>query len=259
MIPKVIHYCWFGGKRKPKLVRECISSWKKILPEYKIVEWNETNSDLTHPFVKFAYSKKKWAFVADYVRLNVLSIHGGIYLDTDMIVLKSLNDLLDNKCFFGAEDLKFISCGIIGCVPNFKFIDECRVRYDEIIFDENFNSFTIPKIISKQFREYNSFNGDFAEIIELNEIKIFPKLYFYSMSIDKKDNNRNYNIYIDNLSYAVHLWSSSWVEYSEFHLLKKGKYLKGFNVVLKTIRKNKKVELVYLKKVLFAFKKSLLW
>ena len=75
MIPKVIHYCWFGNKKKSKLIRDCILSWKYYLPDYEIIEWNERNSDLSIPFVKEAYKLKKWAFVADYIRLKVVVLH----------------------------------------------------------------------------------------------------------------------------------------------------------------------------------------
>ena len=86
MIPKIIHYCWFGGSTKPKLVKDCILSWKIFFPNYEIIEWNEKNSDLNEPFVKAAYNLKKWAFVSDYVRLTKVYEYGGLYLDTDMLI-----------------------------------------------------------------------------------------------------------------------------------------------------------------------------
>ena len=101
MIPKVVQYCWFGGKKKTKLIKDCIKSWKRYLPDYKIIEWNEKNSDLAHPFVIEAYKLKKWAFVSDYIRLKVLYDFGGIYLDTDMMVLKSFES--HRSCKFCGE------------------------------------------------------------------------------------------------------------------------------------------------------------
>lgn len=123
-IPKLIHYCWFGNKKKPQLVEDCISSWKKYLPDYEIIEWNEKNTDLKHTFLKKTYKLKKWAFVADFVRLKVLYEFGGIYLDTDMLMLKSLDSFLDDKCFFGAENETFISAGIIGVIKTPSIIDQ---------------------------------------------------------------------------------------------------------------------------------------
>ena len=97
MIPKVIHYCWFGGKPLPKDVLDCIASWKKYCPEYEIRQWNETNFDLDcHPFVRSAYNAKAWAFVSDYARLKIVFDNGGIYFDTDVELLKNIDFLLSN-------------------------------------------------------------------------------------------------------------------------------------------------------------------
>lgn len=100
MIPKKIHYCWFGRNPLPELARRCIESWKKYCPDYEIIEWNEDNYDINKiPYVKEAYQAKKWAFVTDYVRLDVVNKFGGIYLDTDVELLKSLDSLLKYKAF----------------------------------------------------------------------------------------------------------------------------------------------------------------
>ena len=111
---KKIHYCWFGGKKLPKSVRECIATWKKMLPEYEIKEWNESNFDInTSNFVKEAYENKKWAFVSDYVRIYALYQEGGIYFDTDMKVLKNVSDIVDKDMFLGYEDSGFIGTAVI--------------------------------------------------------------------------------------------------------------------------------------------------
>ena len=104
MIPKKIHYCWFGGNEMPEVVIKCIKSWKEIMPDYEIIRWDESNYDVKKcKFISDAYAEKKWAFVSDYARLDILYDHGGIYLDTDVEVLKSLNDLLDLDGFCGFE------------------------------------------------------------------------------------------------------------------------------------------------------------
>ena len=108
MLPKVIHYCWFGGAKKPKLVRDCIKSWRNHLTDYEIIEWNESNCDLSHPFLNKCFELKKWAFVSDYIRLKVLYENGGIYLDTDMIVIKTFDNLLLKKLFSQSITLKYI-------------------------------------------------------------------------------------------------------------------------------------------------------
>ena len=85
MIPKVIHYCWFGGNPKNEVIEKCIDSWKRYCPDYKIIEWNESNYNIVkHPFMKKAYDAKKWAFVSDYARVDILNQYGGVYLDTDV-------------------------------------------------------------------------------------------------------------------------------------------------------------------------------
>src|SRR5690606_8141901 len=99
MLPKKIHYCWFGKKPIPKILKYCIDSWKTQLPDYQFFLWNEGNTAFDCEFINKAYDDKNWAFVSDYVRLKVVYEYGGIYLDTDMLLLKSLDNFLDNECF----------------------------------------------------------------------------------------------------------------------------------------------------------------
>lgn len=105
MIPKVIHYCWFGGKKKSKLIQKCIKSWHKYCPDYKIIEWNENNYDIsTAPlFVRQAINEKKWAFATDYIRYQIIFENGGIYLDTDVELIRNLDGFLHNLAFFSFE------------------------------------------------------------------------------------------------------------------------------------------------------------
>jgi len=112
MIPKKIHYCWFGRGEKPKLAKKCIDSWKKFCPEYEIIEWNEDNFDVNkNAYTKMCYEQKKYAFLSDYVRLLVVNEHGGIYFDTDVEAVKSFDDLLANKSFIGFETTEFVNTG----------------------------------------------------------------------------------------------------------------------------------------------------
>ena len=108
MIPKKIHYVWVGGKKKPKDIERCIKSWKKNLKEYEIKEWNENNFDInSHPFTKSAYENKKWAYVSDYIRMYALYNEGGIYLDTDNLVLDNLEKFLNDRAFVGFENKNY--------------------------------------------------------------------------------------------------------------------------------------------------------
>lgn len=104
MIPKIIHYCWFGGNEEPEDVKKCIASWRKFLPDYEIRRWDETNYDVNKcQYMADAYKEKKWAFVSDYARIDVVCEYGGIYLDTDVEVIRSFDDLLSEQMFCGFE------------------------------------------------------------------------------------------------------------------------------------------------------------
>jgi hypothetical protein len=258
MIDKIIHYCWFGGNRKPELVRDCIKSWKKHLPDYKIIEWNEKNSDLSHPFVQHAYKMKKWAFVADYVRFTVLYENGGLYLDTDMLVLKPLDFFLKNDCFFGAEDNNYINCAIIGANKNNDLIKKCLLKYDlvDVNKDINWLQFTIPIIITEVFRfEYGYTNGFNNDIVKINNITIYPTIYFYPFPYSCKNDLLNLNKYIRLESYTVHLWVSSWLPHSEFHYIRAREYSKGLRLVFNNLLQGE-INLKYIRKLASSLKQS---
>ena len=113
MIPKKIHYCWFGRGEKPKLAQMCIASWRKYCPDYEIVEWNEDNFDLDYnAYTRYCYDNKKWAFLSDFVRLVVVAEHGGLYFDTDVELLKSPDELLRYGAFYGFENDSNINTGL---------------------------------------------------------------------------------------------------------------------------------------------------
>ena len=112
-IPKVLHYCWFGGAPKPKNIQNCIRSWKKYCPDYEIIEWNEQNFDVSQSlYTRQAYDARRWAFVADYARLKILYEQGGIYMDTDVELLRSLDDLLVYPAFFGFQHNNEVATGL---------------------------------------------------------------------------------------------------------------------------------------------------
>ena len=113
MIPKKIHYCWFGQKEKPKLAKKCIASWKSICPDYEIREWNENNFDLDqYPYLRWCYDTKKWAFLSDLARLIIIEQNGGIYFDTDVELLNRPDELLKYNAFYGFESEKKINTGL---------------------------------------------------------------------------------------------------------------------------------------------------
>lgn len=117
-IPKIIHYCWFGGKTLPKSAVKCINSWKKFFPDYEIKEWNESNFDVNMiPYTKEAYAAKKYAFVSDFVRFWVLHEHGGVYFDTDVEVIRPMVDIIENGAYFGMENKTAINPGLGMAAP----------------------------------------------------------------------------------------------------------------------------------------------
>lgn len=126
MIPKIIHYCWMSKDTFPELIKDCLNSWQKNLSDYKIIEWNSDNFDYNKiAYTKEAMQKKKYAFVSDYVRLYVLYKYGGIYLDSDIKVLKSFNDLLDNKAFTGFESNQRMGVWLLASEKTILFSKKC--------------------------------------------------------------------------------------------------------------------------------------
>lgn len=129
-IPKVIHYCWFGGNPLPEMAIKCIESWKKFCPDYEIVEWNEHNFDINYnEYVKEAYEEKKWAFVSDVARLYALVTQGGIYMDTDVELIKPIDSLLQYEAVSGFESEKRILTGLMGCKKNQELFIELLNSY----------------------------------------------------------------------------------------------------------------------------------
>lgn len=258
MIPKIIHYCWFGNNEKPQLVKDCIKSWNDLLPGYKIIEWNESNTDFTNSFVRNAYKLKKWAFVSDYVRLEKLFEHGGVYLDTDMLLVKNIDDLLEVSMFVGSEDDSIINAAILGVSRNHDFLKMLLMTYDNIKMSKftNIYNITIPKIITNLYRNKYHYKGKFDMIVENKDITIYPKDYFYplpSSSIYKKS---DYKDFLSINSYAVHLWGESWLLPNEFELIKNKKYVVGFKQMFYSFN-HQNNKLKYCKKILSAIKQSL--
>jgi mannosyltransferase OCH1-like enzyme len=253
-IPKKIHYCWFGGKPMPKMLRFCIQSWKKHLPDYEFFCWNENNTSFDCDFVKKAYDLKKWAFVSDYVRLKSVYDYGGIYLDTDILLLKSLNDFLDNTCFFVAEHKKSINPAVFGSEPNNHFIEVCLESYrlDKDAF------IPIPKIVSDNFVDTFHQKRNFEETLILSDIVIYEPIYFYGLPYSKLFDIHNYKDYVAENSYGVHLWHGSWHSYNELVLLRRKEYYPALKKIYSSIFKERKLSAHYFKKVLNAFKDSIL-
>lgn len=204
---KYIHYCWFGGKPLSKLAKKCIKSWQKYLPDYKIILWNEDNCDLNEcQFVKQAYDDKKWAFVADYFRTKALYEYGGIYFDTDMEIVKPIDDLLNNNTFLGVEDSGCVAVGVWYEKHKNSLLTKLLLeKYQNVEFDKNdIFKISIPKIITEELKKlgYKHKNN---EIENINGIVIYPREYFYPLSYD-----RHNNVYTDNTC-MIHYYDATWV------------------------------------------------
>lgn len=187
-IRKVIHYCWFGRGPLPKIAIKCIDSWKKHLPDYSIVRWDENNFDITsNLFAKEAYGQKKFAFVSDYVRLFVLYKYGGIYMDTDVEVVNSLDRFLDNDAFSGFESKRSIPTGIMGAKKGSEIIKTFLDYYENRSFfneDGTFDTKTNVRIItdicvSKGFIPNNKFQI-------FKGLTLYPKTYFCPLEWNNK-------------------------------------------------------------------------
>ena len=189
---KYIHYCWFGGKPLPKLAKKCIKSWKKYLPDYEIIEWNESNVDLEEcPFIKEAYENKKWAFVADYARTVALYKMGGIYFDTDMLIKKPIDFLLENETFLGLEDSFMVNAAVWGEKKAKSYFTTKMLEFYKSQKHFNLNnmfSISIPRIITKFLNE-EGLDHTSNEIQHLKHgITVYPREYFYPLSFNFKDN-----------------------------------------------------------------------
>lgn len=187
MIPKVIHYCWFGGNSLPESAIRCIESWKKYAPNYQIIEWNESNFDFHKcSYIEEAYQAKKWAFVSDYTRFYILYHEGGVYFDTDVELIAPIDDLLDRGPFMGCEqDAKKnlpirINPGLgLASVPKMDFYKEILNFYDKQHFirpDGSLNEHTVVDYTTDLLFKFGLKNE--SGIQHVNNIIIYPKEYF---------------------------------------------------------------------------------
>jgi len=229
MIPKKIHYCWFGGAEKSPLIKRCINTWRKVMPDYEIKEWNEKNFDIDSvPFVKEAYQARKWAFVADYVRLHAMHEEGGIYMDTDVKVMRKFDTFLKYSFFTcqeshpdimpegavtedGQRNPEFqyvkgigLCSAVMGAEKGNIFLQNCLEKYNSMHFEkEHQEDFVIVNIIAVQLEKFGyRYILDRTQILPGN-IAIFKPNVFAGLSTLTHD------------SYAIHLYNGSWVESSK--------------------------------------------
>lgn len=180
-IPKIIHYCWFGKNPLPEFAVKCITSWEKFLPDYEIKEWNEENYDVRKiPYTAQAYDAKKYAFVSDYVRFDILYQYGGLYFDTDVEVIKSLDEILKRGSFAGVESAGALNAGLglasPATSPIYKEILDSYKNSSFIKDDGSMDLTTVVTRVSDIFKKHEF--TDKNEIQKVEEITVYPSDYF---------------------------------------------------------------------------------
>lgn len=207
MIPKIIHYCWFGGKPLPELAQKCIASWKKFLPDYEIKEWNENNYDVRKiPYTAQAYDAKKYAFVSDYARFDILYQYGGVYFDTDVEVIKPMDDILANGAFMGLESAGNIASGLGIAAESgmriYKEIIDSYVQENFVNDDGSLNIKTVVIRVSDIFRQYGFTNDDKLQCC--SGVKIYPIDFFCPKSYSTG------TLTITDNTRTIHHYDGSW-------------------------------------------------
>jgi mannosyltransferase OCH1-like enzyme len=202
MIPKLIHYCWFGPNKKSDLNIRCIESWEKYLSDFEIKEWNETNFPIDdYPFAKEAYSQGKYAFVADVARLYALQKEGGVYLDTDMEILKPIHHLLENTAFVGFESKEWIAVGIIGSVPSGHFINLLLNHYKTCPFSTITQPYIATSILGKIGFDIDGESQTITDFLTVYSEDYFYPYSYYTKKMHFTENTR-----------CLHHYEGSWQE-----------------------------------------------
>lgn len=206
LIPKRIHYCWFGGKPLSRMAEKCMQSWKKHCRDYDIVRWDETNCDVhENEYVYEAYINKKWAFVSDYFRLKALRTDGGIYLDTDVELLRPLDEFLRLKGFMGFEDNEHIATCVIGGVKELDFFRKAFELYENrrfVLPDGGFDTKTNVELLTELLAD-NGMKKDGTRQNVL-EMELFPSEYFSPKSLTTG------KITLTENTFAIHRFEASW-------------------------------------------------
>ncbi|WP_440603781.1 glycosyltransferase family 32 protein [Bacillus sp. GB_SG_008] len=207
-IPRIIHYCWFGEKEKPDIVKRCIDSWERNLSEYEIKEWNENNFDINcNSYVSEAYKSRKFAFVSDYVRVYALYKFGGIYLDTDVEVFRPFGNMLHHDSFWGFEQENYIATSTIGATKGNELIKIFLDSYKEKSFikeDGSYDDLTNVAIVTEILKDMGlKTNGEYQEIEDIGAF--YPQTYFSPYDYI------NCRKFITKNTYAMHHFYKSWL------------------------------------------------
>ena len=239
MIPKIIHFVWVGGKPLTPLAQKCIASWKKFCPDYEIKRWDESNFDINeNEYCKQAYESKKWAFVSDYIRVKVLYEYGGVYMDTDVEVIKPIDEFLVHKAFSGYESNNTIPTGIMASEKNGKWVKLLLDDYkdkkfinDDGSLNTQTNVFYITKITKENYPDM-ALNNSFTDI---KDVVFYPSEYFCPVSsvTNKKRLTKN--------THTIHWFAGSWLNPKQKRKQRMKRFLNiiSFGLFGKTLKKIK--------------------
>lgn len=206
MIPKIIHYCWFGKNPLPEDTKHYISTWRQYCPDYEIIEWNESNFDInSNQYTKEAYENKKWAFVTDYVRLFALYNYGGIYMDTDVEVIKPLDKFLTEKAFSGFELPDRVPTGLMASEKLHPFIKELLDEYSNKCFITKRGRLDLTTNV-----ELITFSAQKKGLKLNNQTQTIANFTFYSTEYFCPKNNRTLEIEITPNTYTIHHFKGTW-------------------------------------------------
>lgn len=209
IIPKKMHYCWFGKNKLPNEYLRYMETWKKYCPGYEIIRWDEQNYDVMKSnYLKQAYNNKKWAFVSDYARVDVVYQYGGIYLDTDVELVKSFDEFLKWDMFCGFQNSKHINWGLgFGAVKGHEILREVLKVYEQMDFinsDGSLNLVTCPVIQSSVMSKYGFVLDGTPQ--EKDNVVVYPKEFFSPYSLKKGFGRITAN------THSIHHYSASWLE-----------------------------------------------
>ena len=208
MIPKKIHYCWFGGNPLNDLGITCLESWKRYFPDYEIIEWNESNFDINCcQYVREAYEAKKWAFVSDYARFKILYEQGGIYFDTDVEVIKPFDEVLNKGNFMGCESaVSAVNPGLgLAVAPGLGLIKEILEDYEKASFLNEDGSLDLTTIVTRTTNILKRHGlQDINRIQTVAEVNIYPREYFCPIDMTTG------KIEITPNTYSIHRYAGSW-------------------------------------------------
>jgi hypothetical protein len=238
MIPKVIHYCWFSNEDKPLLVRRCIKSWRKIMPDYEIKCWDANSFDFDSvTYVKEAHEQQKWAFATDYIRFYAIYTEGGIYLDSDVEIKKSLTPFLNHKLFVGTEvlynDPPVINPepAIFGAEVGHQLLKKCMDYYKQkhfVLPNGQFDLTGCPEIMGKMMEQMYLYQYQDKYQHIGDEVHVYPSSVFCNiLRMDKKH------------VYAIHRYANGWIQFTHrgwlFHLCKKYDLMEAYRLFEKII------------------------